>query len=239
LGEFHSNIIIKGAGQGNFTGDDLQFSWQHDIRVHNETEDSLILSIFNNANTITEVDSETTGMAYEIDLGSEKATLMYNVSDASEPLYAKTQGSFQFLGSPGSSNIFMDYGSTPNIKEYDSNGNVVLSGQFGAYGTAETYRGLKYAWTSTTPAWSPTVALNQTTSNTTDVYMSWNGATEYDNWAVYSVPSLQSTQKTMLTSKKRTGFETLASLRNVGAKYIKVAARKGDAVLGTSDAVAV
>ncbi|KAJ5770221.1 uncharacterized protein N7511_002272 [Penicillium nucicola] len=230
---------LSGTGTGDFTGDDLQFSWQHDIRVHNETEDSLILSIFNNANTLTEVDSETTGMAYNVDLRNQKASLMYNVSNPSDPLYAKTQGSFQFLGSPESSNIFMDYGSTPNIQEYDSNGNVVMSGQFGAYGQVETYRGLKYEWTSTTPTWNPAVAIDTTAANMTDVYMSWNGATEYDNWVVYSVPSLQSTEKTKLVSKKRTGFETMARLGSVSAKYIKVAARKGDTILGTSDAVAV
>ncbi|OQD91079.1 hypothetical protein PENANT_c001G11335 [Penicillium antarcticum] len=216
-------MFVEGAGEGDFTGDDLQFSWQHDIRSHNKTEDSLIISIFNSANTLSEVDSETTGMAYNVDLVNQKATLMYNVSDPTNPLYAKTQGSFQFLGPPGLSNMFMNYGSTPNIQEYDSNGEIVKSGQFGAYGQAETYRGLKYKWTSTTPIWNPAVAINTTVSNTTDFYMSWNGATEYDNLAVYSVPSLQSMQKTMLTSKKRTG-----SL-----------ARKGNTVLGASDAFAV
>ncbi|KAJ5690678.1 hypothetical protein N7462_005070 [Penicillium macrosclerotiorum] len=226
-------------GTGDFFGSDLSFSWQHHIRVYNETDESLVLSLFNNANTLTETDSETTGMVFEVDLITHVASLMYNVSDPNDAVYTKTQGSFQFLGEAGyDSNMFMGYGSSSIVKEFNPKGEVVFSGQFGALGAAESYRAFRFPWTAT-PFWNPAVYVEKS-SDTPVVYMSWNGATEYDNWAIYSVPSLAATNQTILLgSYQRRGFETHASLDGINAKYIKVAARKGSKILGTSAAVEI
>lgn len=177
-------------------------------------------------------------MAFEVDLTSMAGTLMYNVSDPNDPIYTETQGSFQFLGAAATtSNIFMGYGSVPMVKEYDGAGNVVMSGQFDPLGHGESYRAFKESWTAT-PFWDP-VAVAEKSDSSATVYMSWNGATEYDNWAVYSVPSNSSNTTTLLTTVERTGFEAHAVISTINTTYVKVAALQGSTILRFSDAISV
>ncbi|KAJ6096003.1 hypothetical protein N7486_006749 [Penicillium sp. IBT 16267x] len=231
---------LSGAddNEDDFTGNDIRFSWQHDARIYNETDEALILSVFNNAEDQRESQGETTGMAFEVDLTSMAGSLMYNVSDPKDAVYSLSQGSFQFLGAAATtSHMFMGYGSVPKVKEYDGAGNVVLSGQFDPLGHGESYRAFKFPWTAT-PFWNP-VAVAETSLLSTTVYMSWNGATEYDNWAVYAVPSKNSNAITLLNTVQRTGFETQAIVSRLKTTYVKVAARQGSTILRFSDAISV
>lgn len=176
-------------------------------------------------------------MAWEVDLTSMKGSLMHNLTDPSDPIKTQTQGSVQFLGvAAPSSHIFMGYGSDPQAKEYDGDGNLVWSGQFDPVGHGETYRAFKFPWKAI-PLWNP-VAVTETSDDGTVVYMSWNGATEYDSWAIYSVPSSVSNASTLMTTVERTGFETHATLP-ADASYIKVAARQGSKTMRFSDIIKV
>ncbi|KAJ5098047.1 hypothetical protein N7532_005048 [Penicillium argentinense] len=223
-----------GDGDGDFTGEDVRFTWQHHIRVYNETDESLVLSVFNNANSQSQSQSETTGMVFDVDLTNMSGSMLYNLSDPTDAIYTKTQGSFEFLGEAATtSNMFIGYGSDPQVKEYNGKGDVVLSAQFGARTHAMSYRAFKSEWKAT-PFWNPAAVVDDDT-----VYMSWNGATEYDNWAIYSIPSLGSNATKLMTTHKRTGFETNVSIADLDAKYITVAARRGNTVLRFSDAVEV
>jgi hypothetical protein len=179
--------------------------------------------------------SESTGMAYEVDLLTRTASLLYNVTDPNEALYTLTQGSFQFLGAAGHSNIFIGYGNIPVVKEYNSDGAVVLSARFGVMKVAEAYRVFKHPWVGT-PHWKPAVVV-ETDSTGSMVYMSWNGATEYDSWALYSVPSPSSTDLTLLGMQRRDGLETQRKVHYCDGLYIKVAARRGNDILAWSEAV--
>ena len=177
-------------------------------------------------------------MAFEVDLVNQKGSLLYNVSDPADPIYTQTQGSFQFIGEAATtSNMFMGYGSVPMVKEYDGAGNVVLSGEFDPLDHGQSYRAFKFPWTAN-PVWSP-VAVAVTSDNLTDVYMSWNGATEYDNWAIYAVPSLSSNTTTQVATAERTGFETHVNVDTLNTTYVKVAARQGNNILRWSDVVKV
>lgn len=166
-----------------------------------------------------------------------KASPLLNVADPADPIITRTQGSFQFLNYPESRRIFMGYGSIPKVKEYDEDGNVVLAGHFGG-GKAQAYRAFKFPWHAT-PYWDPELVVRHTTAYTTDVYMSWNGATDYDNWAIFSVPSVDSTHKqgTLLTTIKRTGFEGHVAFENTNARYIMAVARQGESILRSSSVV--
>lgn len=173
-------------------------------------------------------------MVFDVDLTTMSGSMLYNLSDPHDAIYSNTQGSFDFISkSSTTSNMFIGYGSDPQAKEYNSKGQVVLSAQFGALTHAMSYRAFKNNWTAT-PFWDPAAVVGDGT-----VYMSWNGATEYDNWAIYSVPSLDSNATTLMTTRQRTGFETNASIADMDAQFIKVAARKGKTILRFSDAVEV
>lgn len=209
------------------------------MRVHNETDKGLVLSLFNNAHHEQEKDSVSTGMTFNLDLVDYTASNMRNDSDPNDPQVADTQGSFQYLpdAASASSHSLLDYGNDPVLKEFDGAGNIVLTAQFGA-GPAESYRGFKFQW-SATPYWKPAVVAKKASDGTTDVYMSWNGATEHDSWAIYSSDSQDARATTFVGAYPRTGFETHVSLKNVSDSYIQVAARRGKTTLRKSNVVAV
>lgn len=177
-------------------------------------------------------------MLFDIDLDKMSGKLLYNLSDPTNAVYGLTQGSFQLLPQvkptpTPAPNYFIGYGSSPQMKEYNAKGQVVLSGQFGAPTHAMSYRVLKHQWTAT-PFWDPAVVVEDGVA-----YMSWNGATEYDNWAIFEVSSLDSNETTMLSTHARTGFETSASISDAEAQFVMVAARKGDTLLRFSGAFEV
>ncbi|KAJ5721553.1 uncharacterized protein N7483_009487 [Penicillium malachiteum] len=211
------------------------FAWQHDLRVSNETDDSMVLTLFNNANTPTWSEGPSTGVSLAIDLTEKTVTSLRSLNDPSDPIRSVSQGSYQAL--PDSNgHVFINYGSISKVKEFDGDGNVVFSAAFGTSNTVSSYRGFRYQW-SATPFWKPSLNVTRTSSGIV-VYMSWNGATDYDSWAVYSASSANSTNNQQISSAKRTGFETSVTLNNVTTAYIQVAALQGSNVLGTSDIVA-
>jgi len=179
------------------------------------------------------------GLVVFVDLVNKKAWRTYELTDPTDIVVSATQGSFQFLPYTGAEHMLLGHGSIPKFKEYDRDGNVVLRGQFGSSPLeANAYRIFKFPWKGH-PYWDPVLVVNQTIEFTTDIYMSWNGATNYDNWAVYSAPSETSLlqEDTLLLVHERTGFETHIHLENVKAKYIFAVAREGEKILAKSPIV--
>lgn len=211
----------------------MEFSWQHDARVWNETDDSLILSVFNNAATLHETEMESTAVAIKVDLRNMEASMVYNATDPKDHLTTNTQGSFQFLDVPEAGHFLVGYGNRPKFKEYND-GKVVLAGHFGG-GQASSYRVFKFPWRAT-PYWNPRIKVKHTSIYTTEVYMSWNGATEYDNWAIYFVPSQNSTYHDghMVSTVPRRGFESHVTFEGTDARYIVAVARRGNKHLRSS-----
>ena len=228
---------LSGAkGEGDFDVDDASlFSWQHDIRIFNQTEDGMVLDLFNNANTPTEADAPTTGISMYVDLKERRATALRVLSDSDDIIHSVSQGIYQL--NEQSQHVVLGYGSISKLKEYDENGRVVLTAQFGVDNEVASYRGYKCPWKGT-PFWKPDVVVQRATADTADVYMSWNGATEHDNWAVMLLPDVDSTDRTLVSVQKRTGFETMAHLTEVtNPWYLQVVARRGEVPLGTSEIV--
>ncbi|GAB1194990.1 hypothetical protein APSETT444_004242 [Aspergillus pseudonomiae] len=193
-------------GVGDFEIDDgAVFSWQHDMRVYNQTNEGMVLDLFNNANTPTETVAPTTGLSLSLDLINRKVTTLRTMNDGDDVIHSVSQGSYQLM-SEETNHVFMGYGSISKVKEFDANNNVVLTAQFGDDNAVASYRGYKCQWKAT-PFWKPAVVVERHSTSAT-VHMSWNGATEYDNWAIYTASSPESTDHTFITSAQRTGFET-------------------------------
>lgn len=226
---------LSGANGGDFAQvGSANFSWQHDMRVYNETNEGLVLNLFNNANTPTDSETPTTGVSLSIDLVNKKVTSLRSLTDPNDPIHSVSQGSYQLLNE-ADGHVFMDYGSISKVKEFDGDGNVVFSAQFGPDNAIASYRGYRCQW-SAVPFWKPSLTV-QKTSEGASVYMSWNGATDYDNWVVYSAASANSVNGTQIDIARRTGFETVVSVDSPPTNYIQVAARQGTKVLGTSEIV--
>ncbi|RAK97363.1 arylsulfotransferase family protein [Aspergillus ibericus CBS 121593] len=217
---------------GDFEIDDgAVFSWQHDIRVYHQTEEGLLVSLFNNANTPTDTVDATTGLSLNVDLVNRKVSTLRRLKDSQDVIHSVSQGSYQLL-SEESSHVVLGYGSIARLKEFDANNNEVMTAQFGDDNAVASYRGFKCQWKAT-PFWQPAVAIIRTASDSATMFMSWNGATEYDNWAVYSASAADG-EPTFVTSVKREGFETKVHLTGMRTNWLQVVARRGNIPLGTS-----
>ncbi|KAJ5225921.1 hypothetical protein N7468_007146 [Penicillium chermesinum] len=235
----HNGTIIwhiSGDTGGDFApSGNTNFSWQHDMRVHNETDDGLILNLFNNANTGSDSEGDTTGLSLSINLQDKTVTGLKSLSDPNDPIKSVSQGSYQLLGADEDANVFMDYGSISKVKEYDGNGNIVFTAQFGDDNAVASYRGYRCQW-SAVPFWKPSLYVNRT-SDGASVYMSWNGATDYDSWNIYAPSSVNSTAGPQIGNATRTGFETRVDLTDLPTNYIQVSALQDGNILGSSEVV--
>lgn len=209
------------------------FSWQHDIRIYNETEESFVLSLFNNANTPTDEVAATTGISYDVDKVNRKATTHRIMNDSDDVIHSVSQGSYQLL-SEQTQHVVLGYGSIAQVKEFDASNNEVLTVKFGEDNKVASYRGYKCPWKAT-PFWKPALVVQRTGSASVMVYMSWNGATEYDNWAIYSSAFSDGSSPKFEAVVERKGFEAKIELHGLSGGFLKVIARKGDIPLGTSD----
>lgn len=226
---------IGGKDGGDFIQiDNASFSWQHDMRLHNETNDNVVVTLLNNGNTPTDHQSPTTGIQLAIDLTNKKVSGIRSLGDPNQTIHSVSQGSYQIL-SGADNHVFLDYGSIAKVKEFDSNGQVVYSAQFGEDDAISSYRGYRYQWHAT-PSWKPALKVIRV-GNKATVYMSWNGATDYDNWVIYSATSQSSLNSQEISTVQRTGFETAVTLSDPPTRYIQVVARQGDRVLSTSETV--
>lgn len=199
-------------------------------------EDNIIdVSMFNNANNANfDGINQTTGLFLRLDTDEWTATLQQELTDPREKLYAQSQGNLQVLDD---GHVIMGYGSTPRIKEYAVNGSVAMSVKFGpADGTVFTYRAYRLPWVGRPTTLPKAVACNDQATNQTTVYMSWNGATEYTSWKVYSGSS-ESDLK-LATEVTRTGFETSAVV-GAGVSYVRADAYGLNSTLGSSTVIAV
>lgn len=196
-----------------------------------------MLTVLNNNALSKDGRGPSTGVALNVDLVNMEVSTMYNLADPADRVVTGTQGSFQFLNYPKTGHMILGYGSVSKFKEFDGDGHTVLRGEFGEHGF-QSYRVFKFPWRAT-PHWNPKVVVKHPTHYTTDVYMSWNGATDYDNWAIYSVPSENSTLKdaTLLSKHERHGFETHVALENTNAQFIMAVARQNHTALGKSPIV--
>lgn len=228
---------ISGDTGADFTpvGGNTNFSWQHDMRVYNETDDGLVLNLYNNANTDISSQGDTTGLSLAIDLKAHTVTGLKSLSDPNDPIKSVSQGSYQVLGESEDSNVFMDYGSMSQVKEYDGSGNLVYSAKFGDDNQVASYRGYRCKW-SAVPFWKPSLFVNRTDSGAS-VYMSWNGATDYDSWNIYAPTSDSATDGKQIGNATRMGFETRVDLDYIPTNYIQISAIQDGKVLSTSETV--
>lgn len=111
---------------------------------------------------------------------------------------------------------------------------MALKGQFGdnPY-EANAYRIFKFPWKATTH-WDPVLVVNYKPDYVADLYMNWDGATEYDNRVIFLVPFVPLTlleSKRLLVSK-RTGFEIHVPLETLETNFIIAVARCGKENVG-------
>jgi hypothetical protein len=175
--------------------------------------------------------NQSTGIFLSVDERTMTATLLQELADPDDTLYSKSQGNMEVLPS---GNSVLGYGSVPTLKEFDQAGNVVLSVSWGEAEAVQSYRDYKAEWVGK-PSAKPDIFACKA-GNETEVYMSWNGATEHKTWTVFGGAVNGSLSE--VASVKKNGFETKASVaQKLG--FVRVEAN-GEAIeTGVSNTVGV
>ncbi|OQD62637.1 hypothetical protein PENPOL_c011G09373 [Penicillium polonicum] len=224
---------LHGRTGGDFElGLDTTFCYQHDARFKFQSDERVLISLHNNEQTsFTGYTSLTTGMVLDVELqGSKRVTLKSRMWDATEPVYAESQGSYQSLGN---GHVLQQHGATPKIEEYDENGAIVMRARFGYDNTMQAYRAYRYPWVGRPASKPDVVACLDGKSGKTVVYISWNGATDVEYWKVYSGSVVKVTAL-------RNGFETtilVDGLTSGDSVVVEVGGGVGDGMRSESTTV--
>jgi len=168
----------------------------------------------------------TSGLVLDVDTESFKVHLRQRFRNPDDLLFTTAQGNFQRLDQ---GHVFLGHGYWPFIEEFDASGNIIMTVQFGAFpgnlsrtssafpGTL-SYRAFRSDWIGC-PKTAPAITADMENGGVA-VYMSWNGATEYDTWNVYGGEAVGNL--TRVTSVSRAGFETRVVIGST--KYVQVEA---------------
>lgn len=197
----------QGGDGGNFTLPELPsyyatdelFKYQHDIRVGSTSDTGLTITLFNNNNFENgNLLNPNTSYGLEITLNTDDftSTLDQVLYDSSDAVHTIAEGNRQTLSND---NVLVNYGFQPQAKEFDSDGEVVWSAEWGTISQG-AYRARKFVYEGT-PTTLPAVAVEANLLSST-VYVSWNGATEVSSWQIVGCGTSGS------VTVDKSGFET-------------------------------
>ena len=202
------------------------FAFQHDVRLHTDADP--VVTLFDDGGGPPRVHAQSRAITVRLDSSGKKATLV-SEEEHSPTLAAAFEGNVQALAN---GDQFVGWGQQPYFSEYDSRGQMVFDARF--VDTNSSYRAYRFAWTGT-PSDPPAVAATSSGS-TTDVYVSWNGATQVASWRVLAGSSSNSLSAVVTSTKQ--GFESqiaIASQPYVAVQALDAAGH----TLGTSSVVHV
>jgi Arylsulfotransferase (ASST) len=205
-------------------GPGTSFAFQHDVRVRANNDQ--YMTVFDDGAGPPTIHSQSRGLKLRLNLNKRTATAVWQ-HEHSPPLLSQFEGNYQQLPD---ADDFLGWGQQPFFTEYDRHGNLLVDGRFVGY--TSSYRVYKFSWQGQ-PKVPPAVAAS-TSSKTTTVYMSWDGATTVSGWRVLSGSSATSLRPTRALPKR--GFETSTEIN--AAKYVAAQALGSSGrVLATSSAV--
>ncbi len=199
---------LGGKNSSYRLGSGAEFAFQHDVRLHTDTDPTVTL--FDDGAGPPKIHSESRGMVVRLNDKSMTATLV-DQQVHSPALAASFEGNVQ--GLPGGDD-FLGWGQQPYFSEYDERGQVVFDGRF--VGNNSSYRAYRFPWIGT-PTTLPSVTTT-TSGATTNVYVSWNGATKVASWRVLAGASEDALQAVATATKQ--GFETQATI--AAQPYVEV-----------------
>lgn len=224
-------------------GPDVEFAFQHDARFISKSADGKkeIISLYDNSAHGTENGhghevhfyKYSRGKIIEVDTETWEAKIV-QVFNPPDNLLSKSQGSTQVLPN---GNVVVNWGSEGALTEFKSDGTPIFhfymdSGLLGE--GVENYRGYRYNWTGFPNEAPAIVALQDTESESTSVYVSWNGDTETKTWRFYEVND--DGHRSYIGESKRESFETVLELDRVGVKTVQAEALdvEGQVLVDTS-----
>jgi hypothetical protein len=202
-------IIWRLGGNDSSVGlQGYDFAAQHDARIHSESPDGdkFELTFFNNADN---------GQYHTRDFSSALHVVVSNLTSGTAtsriihewlPLdggLARHQGTVQHR-LPSTNNTLVSWGQVAEFSEFAPPGERVMDVAF-ADELLHVYRVMKAPWIGR-PKTKPDLYLYaRSPEDKLQFYMSWNGATEVEEWRCYGV---EGGIKTVLGVVRKNGFET-------------------------------
>lgn len=162
---------------------DARFTRQHDARVVEVNETHTLISLFDNAvGERFQPPSRVASRGLILSLDTEHMTgEVLTQYEHPKGWLTDGRGSFQLLPN---GNAFIDWAKYSYISEHTPDGAVVMEASLKA--RVDTYRAFKFPWVGR-PVQPPDVLAEIVWADdnaTTNVFMSWNGATEVVRWNV-------------------------------------------------------
>lgn len=204
---------LGGKNSSYKLGSGVEFAFQHDVRLHTDTDPTVTL--FDDGAGPPKIHQQSRGMTVRLNGETKTATLVSQ--DVHAPaLAASFEGNVQEL--PGGDD-FVGWGQQPYFSEFNSQGQIVFDGRF--VGNNSSYRAYRFPWIGT-PSTLPSVSAS-TAGAATNVYVSWNGATQVTSWRVLAGASADALQ--VVTTASKQGFESQLTIP--AAPYVQVQALDG------------
>ncbi|KAF2835004.1 hypothetical protein M501DRAFT_999555 [Patellaria atrata CBS 101060] len=197
------------------------FAFQHDARWLNDEQTRMTL--FDNGPT--EGVDYSRGLLLDVDQDARTVRLITDFTNAAKT-FGQYEGSLQAVDpSDENTNFIVGYGSEPFFTECDSEGNILLDVQYATGNVINSYRTYKLPWQGL-PLTLPDIHWNKDGNK---AYFSWNGATDVEEWVLYTADSSNATTWMNVTTARRTGFETTIDLEELDLEdYIRAKAVNGD-----------
>ena len=215
-----------GGKRSDFTlGPGARFYWQHDARPHGPTR----ISLFDDGALPAE-ERQSRGLLLHVDTKAMRVSVHQEYLQPAGFL-AANQGSVQVLPD---GRVFVGWGNQPYFSEFEPNGELLLTGElpFGYH----SYRAFTQDWHGA-PLEPPAVAALGDPGGGTQVFASWNGATEVERWLVLA--GEERTSLRPVGSQQWSGFETSLSVNAAGPWFAAVALDHAGKELGRSQPVQV
>ncbi|MGH9047629.1 MAG: arylsulfotransferase family protein, partial [Acidimicrobiales bacterium] len=185
--------------RSDFTmGSGSRFEFQHDAKHFGNGQ----LTVFDDGGS-PNVALSSRGLLLSVDETTHRVELVQEYLP--DPSFVTgSQGSVQMLPN---GNAFVGWGAEPYATEYASDGRLLFELQLAPTGVS--YRAFRFEWTGR-PDDSPAIALQAASGNKTNVFVSWNGATEVRSWRMLAGRNARSL--TTIRTVPRVGFETMITV---------------------------
>ncbi|RDW89685.1 hypothetical protein BP6252_01717 [Coleophoma cylindrospora] len=176
-------LWVLGGRRNSFTdlsdGKATNFAWQHDARWN---ADHTGIHVFDNGARYGEKPLVDASRGVEVILDLEKMTAQVKQEYINpHKIISGSQGSMQVLPS---GNVLVGFGYNAAWTEFTADGEAICDVHVGSesafnHGAVQTYKVNKAAWVG-----RPNTAPNATIVDGTQLFVSWNGATEVKTWRV-------------------------------------------------------
>lgn len=185
------------------------------------------ITVFDDGGGPPRVHPYSRGIHERIDTANHTATLIAQY-EHSPQLAADFEGSVQPL--PGG-DTFLGWGQQPYFTEFDSSGREDFDARFTV--PTSSYRAYRFAWSAQPPT-KPALALSANADGSSDLFASWNGATDVADWQVLAGSSASALN--VIGEEPRSNFETEIPVHSAAPYFAVQALGANGSVLATSPA---